>query len=323
MRKIKVFWSLLKKSYFHWNRDEPWATSATIAYYALFSLPSLLIIVVTIAGYFFGEDAVRGRITEQISEFIGVEPAEAIEGMIANAALEDTSTIALIIGLLILLFGATGVFFHLKMAMNNIWNVAAKKNTYFRMFMNRVISFGMILVIGLLMLIALIISAMLAALNEYLAQIAPGFTPYMITILNFLISFAFITSLFAAIFKLLPDVKLKWRVTFLGAVLTTSLFLIGEFLMGYYFGAANPGSVYGGASSVILILLWVYYTCLIVFFGVEFTVQYALYKNEKVEPNEYAEPAIYQALERLDQKRKQVLDEKRIIDSLKSNREKE
>lgn len=319
MGKLKTFWSLLKKAYFSWNRDEPWATSATIAYYALFSLPSLLIIIVSTAGYFFGEDAVRGRITDQISKFIGVAPAEAIEDMIANAALTQGSTVAIIFGIGILLFGATGVFFQLKIAMNNIWNVAAKKNTYFRMMINRLISFGMVMVLGLLMLISLVISAMLAALSDYLAQISPSFTNLMIDVLNFLLSFLFITSLFAAVFKLLPDVKLKWKTTYLGAILTTLLFLIGEFLIGYYFGKADPGSIYGGASSVVLILLWVYYTCLILFYGVEFTVQYALYKNEKVEPNEYAEPAIYQELERLDKKRRQILDEKRIIDTLKSN----
>jgi membrane protein len=126
-------------------------------------------------------------------------------------------------------------------------------------------------------------------------------------------------SLFAAIFKWLPDVKLRWKTTYLGAMLTTGLFLIAEYLIGFYFGQSNPGSVYGGASSVVLILLWVYYTCLIVFFGAEFTVQYALHKKEKVEPNEYAEPAIYQELERLEEKRGQLVDEKRILDTLQSH----
>lgn len=320
-RKLSSFFDLLKKAYFSWNRNDPWARSATIAYYALFSLPSLLIIVVTVAGYFFGREAVQGRITTQISEFIGIESARAIEGMIANAALNDSSTIAVIFGLAFLIFGATGVFFQLKAAMNNIWNVTAKRNTVKRIIINRIISLGMVFVLGLLLLVSLVISASLAAISDYLASIAPVITTFMLDLLNFLLSFLIITSLFAAIFKLLPDVKLRWKTTYLGAMLTTGLFLIAEYIIGFYFGQSNPGSVYGGASSVVLILLWVYYTCLIVFFGAEFTVQYALHKKDKVEPNEYAEPAIYQELERLDRKKGQLIDEKRLLDTLQSNTE--
>ena len=318
-RKLKAFWTLIKRAYFSWNRNEPWARSATIAYYALFSLPSLLIIVVNIAGYFFGRQAVQGRITDEIGEFIGEETALYIERIVADAALTNSSTWALIFGAAFLIFGATGVFFQLKAAMNNIWNITAKKNTILRVIIDRIISFGMIIVIGLLLLISMVISAVLSVVKDELAEIAPAITVFAVAVANFLISFTIITSLFAAIFKLLPDVKLRWKTTYWGAALTTVLFLIGEYIIGFYFGQSNPGSLYGGASSVVLVLLWVYYTCLILFFGAEFTVQYALYKNEKVEPNKYAEPAIYQELERLEQRRGQLIDEKRIIDTLRSN----
>ena len=322
--KIKLFrfWRLLKASYFSWNRNDPWARSATIAYYALFSLPSLLIIVVNTAGYFWGREAVQGRITEEIEHLIGIESAQAVEGMIASAALSQSSTLTLIFGLGFLIFGATGVFFQLKATMNNIWNVVAKKDTFLRMIINRIISFGMILVVGLLLLISLIISAALSAMKDYLAFIAPEITVFMIESLNFIISFLVITSLFAAVFKWLPDVQLRWKTTYLGAILTTVLFIIGKSVLGIYFGQSDPASVYGGASSVVLILLWVFYTCLIVFYGAEFTVQYALYKNEKVELNKYAEPAIYQELENLEKKKLQVLDEKRIVDILQTNSDK-
>ena len=322
-RKLSTFWMLIKQSYFSWNRNDPWARSATIAYYALFSLPSLLIIVVTVAGYFFGAEAVQGRITTQIGEFIGEESAQAIQGMIANAALNDSSTWAVIFGIAFLVFGATGVFFQLKAAMNNIWNVTAKKNTVKRIIINRIISLGMVFVLGLLMLISLIISTVIKAIKDYLASIAPVITPFILEVLNFLLSFVIITSLFAAIFKWLPDVKLRWKTTYLGAMLTTCLFLIAEYIIGFYFGQSNPGSVYGGASSVVLILLWVYYTCMIVFFGAEFTVLYALHKKEKVQPNEYAEPAIYQELERLEKKKGQLIDEKRLLDTLQSHTDKD
>ena len=322
LHKLRSFWKLLLWAYGNWNRNDPWARSATIAYYALFSLPGLLIIVVTIAGYFFGKDAVQGRITAEIGEFIGYEAAKAIEGMIANAALTG-SIWAVIFGSLFLLFGATGVFFQLKAAMNNIWNVAPKKNTIKRIVINRIISLGMVFVLGLLMLVSLIISTVLTAISDYLATVAPVVTTFTFKVVDFIISFLIITSLFAAIFKLLPDVKLKWKTTYLGAALTTLLFLIGEYLISFYFGQSDPGSVYGGASSVILILLWVYYTCLIVFFGAEFTLQFALHKKEKVEPNRYAEAAIYQELERLEKKRGQLIDEKRILDTLQGHADRE
>ena len=322
-RKLLTFWKLLMHSYTSWNRNDPWARSATIAYYALFSLPSLLIIVVTVAGYFWGKEAVQGRITLEIEEFIGLEAAQAIEAMVANAALDQTSTWAIIFGFSFLIFGATGVFFQLKAAMNNIWNIAVKKYTVKRIVINRIISLGMVFVLGLLLLVSLVISTILQAIKDYVASIAPAITTFLLSVLDFVLSFIIVMSLFAAIFKWLPDVKLRWKTTYLGAMLTTFLFLIAEYLIGFYFGQSNPGSIYGGASSVVLILLWVYYTCLIVFFGAEFTVQYALHKKERVEPNEYAEPAIYQELERLEQKRGQLIDEKRILDTLQSHADKE
>lgn len=315
---VKIFLKLLKRAYISWDKNEPYARSATIAYYALFSLPSLLIIVVSIAGYFFGREAVQGRITGQIGEFIGKDAATAIEKMVENAALSQDSTLAVVFGFSMLIFGATGVFFQLKMAMNNIWNVAAKKTNFLRMVLDRVISLGMIFVLGLLLLIALVISAFMKVIADRVELIFPHLTELAVIASNFVLSFLFITTLFAMIFKLLPDIKIRLRTTYTGAALTAILFLIGEFLISFYFGKSEPASVYGGASSVVLILLWVYYTCLILFFGAEFTVQYALIKKEKVEPNRFGEPAIYQEMKKLEQRRVQLKEEKQIVDRLKS-----
>lgn len=319
IKSLKTFLSLLKRAYFSWDRNEPFARSATIAYYALFSLPSLLIIVVSIAGYFFGSEAVQGKVTEEIGGLVGSESAKAIEVMLANVALSEKSTIPLIFGIAMLLFGATGVFFQLKMAMNNIWNVAGKKATFLRMIIDRVISFGMVLVVGLLLLISLILSAMLSILRDRIEDLAPYVTSFVIEAANFTIIFVVVTLLFAAIFKLLPDITIRWKLTFFGATLTTLLFLVGKSLIGFYISKSDPASVYGGASSVVLILIWVYYTCLILFYGAEFTVQYALHRKEKVAPNKYAEPAIYQEMEKLEAKKNQLREEKEIIDTLRSN----
>jgi membrane protein len=319
MKKLKTFWKLLKQAYESWNSNDPWARSAIIAYYTLFSLPSLMIIIVSIAGYFFGREAVQGRITGQITEFIGKDSAMIVENMISNAALSSNSTLAIIFGVFMLLFGATGVFFQLKKAMNNIWNVAEKKDTYFRMFMDRVISFGMILVIGFLMLLGLIVSAIIRMLSDYIKKYAPALTDLGLEIVNSLLSLVFITLLFASIFKLLPDIKIRWKITLYGAALTTVLFLIGENLIGIYFGRTDPASVYGGASSMVLILLWVNYTCLIMFYGAEFTVQYARHIKEKITPTEFGEPAIQQELEKLDKKKEKLRKDDKVMKDLESN----
>ncbi|MCH4823017.1 YihY/virulence factor BrkB family protein [Gramella lutea] len=318
-KAFRVFLKLLKKSYLSWEKNGAYARSATIAYYALFSLPSLLIIIVSIAGYFYGRKAVQGRITGEIGDFIGRDTANAVEAMIENAALNQDSTLTIIFGFSMLIFGATGVFFQLKIAMNNIWNVAAKRTNFLRLVLDRVISLGMIFVLGLLLLIAMVVSTLLKMVAGQVESIFPNVTEFMIEIANYSLSFLFITTLFAAIFKLLPDIKIRLRTTYVGAALTTVLFLIGETLISFYFGQSSPGSVYGGASSVVLILLWVYFTCLILFFGAEFTVQYALLRREKVVPNRFGEPAIYQEMAKLEERKMELKDEKRILDKLKSH----
>jgi membrane protein len=318
---FKTFFTLLKKAFVSWNKNDPFPKGATIAYYTLFSLPSLLIIVMTIASSFFERDAVQGRITAQISDFIGGDSAKAIENMIINVSASEDSTLAIIFSIGMVIFAATGVFFQLKKTMNNIWGVAAKKANFVRMLLDRLISFGMVLVIGFLLLISLMISALLSILKEHIETISETLTTVFVEVMNFSLSFVILTVLFAALFKLLPDIKIRWRITFLGAAMTTTLFLIGEFLIGYYFGQSEPASVYGAAASVVIILLWVNYICLILFFGAEFTVQYAEYKNEKVMPNRFAEPAIHQEIDKLNSRHIIPEEEKRILDKLRSNLE--
>ncbi|WP_149275908.1 YihY/virulence factor BrkB family protein [Pareuzebyella sediminis] len=285
-KRLSTFWSLLKNTALSWVDNDPFGKSAIISYYALFSLPSLLMMVAWIAGSLFGVDAVRGKIVDKIGGLIGEGVSEAIEGMIANAALNKSSTFAVVVGIGMLLFGATGVFVRLKMAMNDIWEVESKKTVWVQMFFDRLISFGMVLVLGFLFLISLILSIILKALSEYIGNFAPTIAAVVADIFSFLLPFVVITGLFASLFRLLPDIQIRWKTTFWGAALTTVLFLIGESLLGLYFSKSDPTSVYGGASSVVLILLWVYYTCIIMFFGAEFTYQYAHFIHEKVEPNE-------------------------------------
>lgn len=318
---FKTFFLLLKKAFVSWSKNDPFPKGATIAYYTLFSLPSLLIIVMTIASSFFERDAVQGRITAQISDFIGGDSAKAIETMIVNVSESEDSTLAIIFSVGMVLFAATGVFFQLKKTMNMIWGVAAKKSNFVRMLLDRLISFGMVLVIGFLLLISLLISAVLRILKENIEKISESLTAVFVDVVNFGLSFFILTILFAALFKILPDVRIRWRITFLGAALTTALFLIGEFLIGFYFGQSEPASVYGAAASVVIILLWVNYICLILFFGAEFTVQYAEYKKENFLPNRFAEPAIHQEIEKLSARHIRPEEETRILERLRSNLE--
>tara|TARA_B100000378_G_scaffold204903_1_gene168239 strand:+ start:43 stop:1029 length:987 start_codon:yes stop_codon:yes gene_type:complete len=315
---MQKYFKLVKNTYTEWMKNNPFEQSAVVAYYTLFSLPSLLVIVITIAGYFYGREAVQDRITSEIGTFIGEGTAEAIETMISNAFLEGGSILTILFGIGMLLFGATGAFFQLKKAMNRVWGVRPKKENFKRILLDRAISLGMILVIGFMLLVSLVISAVIQGLGNYLQSFAPEITSFALSTFNFLISYIFIGAIFAGVFKLLPDIRIGWRVTFTGASITTILFLVGEFLLGFYFGQSDPTSVYGGASSVILILLWVFYSCLIMLFGAEFTVQYALFRGYTIKPNSLAEPAERQELEELKEREEEIKKKSELLKELEA-----
>lgn len=310
---------LLKNTYLSWDKNDPWAKSAIIAYYALFSLPSLLIIIVHFAGVFFGREAVEGRITAEISGLIGKGSADLIQTMIINSALSESSVLFIIFGVGVLIFGATGVFFQLQKALNNIWSVRSKKNNIIDTIKRRAVSFGLVLIIGLLLLISLVLTTAINALSEFIGNYYTEFSSGFIQFINFIISQVIITALFAAIFTLLPDVKVKWKTNLIGAFMTSLLFLAGKYLIGFYFSQSDPASVYGAAGSVVLVLLWVYYTCLILFFGAEFTVNWALHKKIKIEPSENATLSYELEMQELREYKRKVEEDKKKALALKSN----
>lgn len=303
IRFFKTTFSLFKKTYLRWMANDPFVQSAVIAYYTLFSLPSLLVIIVSVTGLFFNERSVKHQITEQISTLIGDGAADSIQTMIEAAKLSNDSTLTLIIGIGVLAFSATGAFFQLKRAMNKIWTINPKKTNIIGLIINRAISLGMVLVIGFLLLVALILSAVVSNLSDILGEYAPHLSDQGVVGLNFLVSYIFIGLLFASIFKLLPDLKIPLKTTLIGASVTTLLFLLGEMGLTVYLSTSNPTSVFGGASSVVLILLWVYYACLIMFFGVEFTVQYAILTEAKIRPDRFGELAIYEDMKMLEERK--------------------
>ncbi len=312
---------LIKDTYLSWDKNDPWAKSAVIAYYALFSLPSLLIITVHFAGVFFGREAVEGRITGEISGLIGEGSAELIQAMIINSALSDSKIVFIIFGIGVLIFGATGVFFQLQKALNDIWSVRSKKNSFLDTLKRRAISFGMVLAIGLLLLISLVITSAITALSDLLGNYYTNLSSQVVQILNFIFSQIIITALFATIFTLLPDVKIKWKTNLIGAFMTSLLFLAGKYLIGFYFSASDPASVYGAAGSLVLILLWVYYTCLILFLGAEFTVNWALLRNIKIEPTSNATLSYQREMEELRKYKRKVEEDKKKAETLNNNTE--
>ena len=288
--RIKDIPSLVKETYKDWVDDEPFDQSAIVAYYSIFSLPALLIIIVTIAGIAFGQKAVQDQISSQIGGMIGPDAAKDIQGMIASSYQQGNSGIALVIGVATLLFGATGVFIALQKALNRIWEVKINpdKSGLKMLIRARAVSFGVVLTIGFLLLISLVITAALTALSGWVEERMPDFFLYIFYVVDFLISISIITLLFAMLFRFLPDVNIEWKSVWTGAVITALLFVIGKYALALYFGKAEPGSTYGAAGSIILILLWVFYSCLIMFFGAEFTQVYARRYGHRVEPNENA-----------------------------------
>lgn len=288
--KLKDLPSLIVETYKAWDAANPWRLSAVVAYYAVLSLPGLLIIIINIVGAVWGQEIVQGQLTNEISSALGSDAAASIETMISETLDKDKNLIATIIGIGTLLFGATGAFYQLKLSLNEIWDVAPNPNaSWWKLVTDRARSFAFILVIGFLLLISFMVTAGIAALNEYIRKMLPDVLLYLAYFLDFIISIGIITVLFALMFRYLPDIKIKWKTVWKGALITAVLFVIGKSLLGYYFGEANPGSTYGAAGTIVLILLWVSYSCLILFFGAEFTYVYAKKYSIIVHPSDLAQ----------------------------------
>lgn len=282
-------WQITKKTATAWMKSDPFGQSALVAYYAIFSIPALLVIVISLAGLVFGKEAVQGEISEQISSALGHETAKQIEEIIAKSSEHKTSVIASIIGIVTLIIGSIGVFSQLQISLNLIWGVKiTTKKKWLKKIKDKVLSFGMVLSIGFLLLVSLLVTAALTAFGGWLKATMPDFTVYIFKLLDFFFSFGVISVLFAMMYKILPDVKIQWKDVLIGAITTSLLFIVGKFALGIYFAKADPGSVYGAAGSIILIMLWVSYSCMIFFFGAEFTKQFATFHGRKLEPSKDA-----------------------------------
>jgi membrane protein len=281
--------SLVKDAVISWNKDDPWRLSAVIAYYSILSLPGLLVIVINILSYIWGAEIVEGRIYDEISDAMGTGAADSVRSIFESARGDEQSLIATIIGIGALVFGATGVFYHLQISINRIFQIEPDpKSGILRYLIDRTRSFGFVLIISFLLLMSFVISALLSALQDVIGDWFPDLYYYIAQGLNILVSIGVIALLFALIFKYLPDIHIKWKSVWTGAIITSVLFTIGKELLSFYFGEASPESIYGAAGSIIIVMLWVSYSSLIVFFGAEVTWIYAGRYGHGIKPKSYA-----------------------------------
>ncbi|SDX43816.1 membrane protein [Flavobacterium degerlachei] len=287
--QTKDIGKLLKMTFNEWSDKDPFRQSAVIAYYAVFSIPGLLVLVISIAGYFFGNDSVNQNILEQISSTMGSETADQISEILIKSTQSKTTFWGSVIGIIILLVGSTAVFVELQTTLNLIWQVEViPKKGILKILKARLFSFGLILAIAFLLMVSLAVSTGLSSMGNWMRTYTYGYMISFFNVFNFVFSLAIISILFALMFKILPDAKIKWKHVWLGSVVTGILFTIGQTILAFYFSTANPASVYGVAGSVILILLWVSYSSMILFFGAEFTASYAKIYSGVVPPTEIA-----------------------------------
>lgn len=290
MMRLKRLFSYLKESYLEWQGDDAFRQSAVIAYYSIFSLPGLIIIIVNVAGIFYEQSKVRGEITNQISSIIGPESAQQVQTILENSTQQGSSTIAIIAGIATLIFGATGLFYQLQLSLNTVWDVEANpKAGIKKIVIDRATSLGMILAIGFLMIVSLLLTALIGVLRDWISEMLPPFLLYVFYFANEIVALGIITVLFALIYKILPDVQLIWKTVWIGAFVTALLFTLGKFALGLYFGQTDPASAFGAAGSLILILLWVNYSGLIFLFGAEFTKIYARRHQHPVKVSGHAQ----------------------------------
>ena len=274
-RRVRKYLTLFKQTFTEFGEDKAPRLGAALAYYTIFSIAPLLLIAIAVAGLVFGREAAHKEISAQLGGLLGREGAKAIEEMIKSAAKPKSGAWATIIGIVTLVFGASGVFMQLKDALNTIWNVTAKKASGIKGFLKeRFLSIAMVLGIGFLLLVSLVFDAIIAAMGNYLDRRFPG-GEALLQSLQLLVSFVLVTVLFAAMFRFLPDVHPEWRDVWLGALFTAVLFVLGKFGLSLYLGKAAIGSSYGAAGSLVILLVWVYWSAQILFFGAEFTQVYA------------------------------------------------
>jgi len=289
--RIKAYWTILKQTFSDFIDDKVLKLSASLAYYTIFSVAPMLIVIIFFCDLFLGREAIEGTLYSQIKDLVGSEAAIQVQQMIRNASLSQDMSWATIVGFVTLFIGATGVFAEIQDSINTIWRLKSKPKKgkgLVRMIMNRLQSFSLVISMGFILLVSLVVNGIIEIFNQRLASLFPQVGMVVIYLVNWAITFAVITALFAVIFKVLPDARIRWRDVIVGSIATAILFMLGKFAIGFYLGASKVGSTYGAAGSIVIILLWVYYSAAILYFGAEFTRVYVQHFGARIYPNDYA-----------------------------------
>jgi membrane protein len=284
----KAGWPMLKETAKKGMDDDVFSLGAALAYYTVFSLAPLLLIAISVAGLVYGRDAVQGRLVSEIQGVVGKQGAEAVQTMLAHDWRSGSGILPTVIGVVTILFGVSGVFGQLQSSLNKIWEVAPRPDRGIRGFLKvRFLSFGMVLGIGFLLLVSLVVSAALTAVSSYATGLLPGLSA-LFSVLSFIVSLVVVTLLFAMIFKYLPDARISWEDVWVGSAATALLFTIGKSLIGLYLGKSSVASTYGAAGSLVVLLLWVYYSSQLLFLGAELTQVYAKRYGQEIRPDRHA-----------------------------------
>jgi membrane protein len=288
-KRFKTGWEITKQTFSKFIDDNPLDFAAIIGFYTIFSLPAILIITIRIAGAAFGQEAVRGEVVKQVGGIVGHKSAEQVQSIIENASQSEASTIGTIVGVLVMAFSATTVFVALQDSLNAIWKVKAKpEKGWVKLIVGRVLSLAMVVSLGFLLLVSLSLDVVLGLVYDFLRQELTGIAVYLVTIGNILFSILITTVIFAAMFKVLPDARIRWPNVWVGAVVTAILFALGKYVLTIYFQHDPLADTYGAAGSLVLILVWVYYTSIILLLGAEFTQVYSEEHDRGVMPTDTA-----------------------------------
>ncbi len=286
---FKDFWSILKEAASSFMKDKVPKLSASLAYYTIFSLGPMLIVVIYLANFFYGRDAIEGRLFGEIRKLVGDKAALQIQEILQNATISGDGNFTAIIGSITLLIAATTVFAEIQDTLNMIWKLRIKPDRgWWVIIRTRLLSFSLVVSLGFLLLVSLIVNSLIEGFMDKLKDLFPSIKIVLAYLINLFVTLLLISSLFGIIFKVLPDAVIKWKDVAIGALFTALLFMLGKFGITFYIGKSKIGSTYGTAGSLVILMLWVYYSSIILYFGAEFTKAYAMKHGSKIRPNEYA-----------------------------------
>lgn len=280
---------ILKATAMGFSEDKGLKLSASLSYYTVFSMAPMLLLLISLAGFFYGREAIEGKVFSELNGLVGNAAAAQVQEIITNLELSGKTTMSVIIGVITLIIGATTVFGDIQDSINMIWRVKAKpKRGWLKLLKDRLLSGSIIVALGFMLIVSLLVNGLLLMLSDFLKGYFPDTAILLFSIINIVISFGVITVLFGVIFKVLPDAKIEWKDVRTGAFFTACLFMLGRYVIGVYIETTSAGSAYGAAGSIIVILLWVYYTAAILYIGAEYTRVYADFKGSRIEPADYA-----------------------------------